>query len=353
MTGSKPRKPRAFTIDDPALGGEDDAWVDEAPPAHRDAADVSDGDAALPAATRADVATGIRWGSLFVASAMALAGLAFSLWFARFVSEALASDGVVGWLATSLIIVLSVAAVGLVVREAVGFVRLQRLERLREDGEAALRTGSATDEKDVAARVARLYAGRADLSWQLAEFREHRRDVNDPGDLLKLADRDVLAALDVQARRIILASAKRVAIVTAISPLALIDVLFVFFENVRMLRELATLYGGRPGFLGGLKLGRMVLTNLIAAGGIALTDDLLGQFLGQDLLRRLSAKLGEGAFNGALTARIGVAAIDITRPLPNIETTPVRVRDIVGELFKRDAAPEPSEDTPARVRSAV
>ena len=60
----------------------------------------------------------------------------------------------------------------------------------------------------------------------------------------------------------------------------------------------------------------MVFTHIVATGGVAMTDDLLGQFLGQDLLRRLSRRLGEGAFNGALTARIGMAAIDVIRPLP-------------------------------------
>ncbi len=46
----------------------------------------------------------------------------------------------------------------------------------------------------------------------------------------------------------------------------------------------------------------MVVTRIVATGGVAMTDDLLGQFLGQDLLRRLSRRLGEGVFNGALTA---------------------------------------------------
>ena len=72
------------------------------------------------------------------------------------------------------------------------------------------------------------------------------------------------------------------------------------------------------------------------------TDDLLGQFLGQDLLRRLSRRLGEGAFNGALTARIGTAAVDVMRPLPFLSARPVRVRDLLPELFRRgdERAPE-------------
>jgi putative membrane protein len=119
------------------------------------------------------------------------------------------------------------------------------------------------------------------------------------------------------------------------SPAALFAVLWVLVENVRLIRGLATLYGGRPGLLGTAKLGRMVFTHLVATGGVALTDDLLGQFLGQDLLRRLSRRLGEGLFNGALTARIGTAAIEVTRPLPFIEAKPVRARDFLLELTRR------------------
>ena len=102
-----------------------------------------------------------------------------------------------------------------------------------------------------------------------------------------------------------------------------------------MMRGLAALYGGRPGLIGALRLARLVVGHLVATGGIALTDDLIGQFIGQDVLRRLSRRLGEGAFNGALTARLGAAAIDVIRPLPFIEATPVRARDFVAEMFRR------------------
>jgi putative membrane protein len=116
--------------------------------------------------------------------------------------------------------------------------------------------------------------------------------------------------------------------------MVLIAVGYVAVENLRLLRGLAALYGGRPGLLGSLRLGRLVLAHIVATGGIALTDDLLGQFLGQDLLRRLSRRLGEGAFNGALTARIGIAAIEVIRPLPFLAAKPPRVRDILGAVLK-------------------
>jgi putative membrane protein len=143
-----------------------------------------------------------------------------------------------------------------------------------------------------------------------------------------------MAPIDREARLLITRSAKRVATVTALSPMVLIAVTFVLIENLRLLRKLAALYGGRPGFFGLLRLAQLVLTHMVATGGVALTDDLLGQFLGQDLLRRLSRRLGEGAFNGALTARIGIAAIDVIRPLPFLVARRPRVREVLAEALK-------------------
>ena len=87
-----------------------------------------------------------------------------------------------------------------------------------------------------------------------------------------------------------------------------------------MLRRLATLYGARPGTLSLLKLARMVVTHIVLTGGIALGDDLIHQVIGHGLTAKLSARLGEGLFNGALTTRIGIATIDVCRPLPYIES---------------------------------
>jgi putative membrane protein len=140
--------------------------------------------------------------------------------------------------------------------------------------------------------------------------------------------------LDGEARRLVTRAAKRVATVTALSPMALIAVAYVLIENLRLLRALATLYGARPGFAGVTRLARLVFTHIVATGGVAMTDDLVGQFLGQDLLHRLSRRLGEGAFNGALTARMGVTALEVIRPVPYRTTKPPRIRDVLAEALK-------------------
>jgi putative membrane protein len=330
------RQPRAFKLDDPAL-------ADSAKRASETTADFDAGldpepasGAAAPPMTapKLDVDAGIRWGALLFAALTAAATFALSLWFYRLVSVGLWTDDWIGWTMRALVAIAAVALVMLLLREIIGFGRLRRLSALKRDVTAALTERNVKAEQSATARILSLYAARPELRWHIQRLKTHLRDVHDPGALLALADRDLLAEIDGAARREITTSARRVATVTALSPMATLAVGFVAVENLRLLRRLASLYGGRPGFAGSIKLARRVIVHLVATGGIALTDDLLGQFVGQDLMRRLSQRLGEGAFNGALTARVGVAAIDVIRPLPFIEAAPVRVRAVLAEALK-------------------
>jgi putative membrane protein len=327
----EPRSPRAFSADDPALIEEPIA--PDGAPAEAGAATVKDGGLARP--TLANLGgRGLRWGLLLVSALAGAAFLGAAAWFARLVSAALVREDWLGWTTLALMLTAALAGAMLLLRELIGFFRLARLGRLKADVGAAIRDRDQRRERKAALRLAALYAGRPDLAWSVRRFREHARDVHDPGELLALADRDVVAPLDVEGRRLITRSAKRVATVTALSPMVLIAVGYVAVENLRLLRALATLYGGRPGFIGALQLANMVFGHIVATGGIAMTDDLLGQFLGQDILRRLSRRLGEGAFNGALTARIGIAAIEVIRPLPYLAAKPPRARDVLGEVLR-------------------
>jgi putative membrane protein len=328
-----PRQPRVFAPDDPDLIVDASPDIDSAPRDRAAAPDATGGNVARP--TLAEIGRrGLRWG---VVLAMALAGaasLSLVAWLARFVSAALARDDWIGWATLALLLTAALAALMIVLRELIGFARVSRLGHLKSEIAGAIAAGDRRKERLATERIARLYAGRRPLAWAVRRFRDHARDVRDPGELLTLLERDVVAPLDAEARRLVTRSAKRVATVTALSPMALIAVVYVLIENLRQLRALATLYGARPGFAGVVRLARLVFTHVVATGGVAMTDDLLGQFLGQDLLRRLSRRLGEGAFNGALTARIGVTALEVIRPVPFQVARPPRIRDVLAEALK-------------------
>lgn len=83
-----------------------------------------------------------------------------------------------------------------------------------------------------------------------------------------------------------------------------------------MIRRVAEVYGGRAGTLESWRLARSVFAHLVATGAVAVGDDLVGTVAGGGLLSRVSRRFGEGVVNGALTARVGVAAIEVCRPLP-------------------------------------
>jgi putative membrane protein len=279
-----------------------------------------------------DLGRGLRWGSILIGALGALIGLLASIWLYDYVLALIAREDWIGWAATGLIALAVFALLMLILREAAGLARLGRLGKIRHEADSAARQNDKALALDVADRLKRLYAGRHDVAWGLRRLAEHEHDIMDASELVRLTERSLVAPLDPYARTIVAASAKRVSVVTAVSPGALIDMLFVGAENLRMLRRLATLYGARPGTLSLLKLARMVVTHIVLTGGIALGDDVIQQAIGHGLTARLSARLGEGLFNGALTTRIGIAAIDVCRPLPYLESRRPRFRELVAEI---------------------
>jgi putative membrane protein len=337
------RAPAAFDLDDPKLS------IDR--PAPEPAPDDDTGIGTLapsPGGVRLSPRNrGTRWGAIFASACGALLSLAATLWFLRFITIAVERNDWLGWIAFSLLTIAAVALVMLIGREAFGYLRLRRLGRLRADAERALATRDLALERETMRRIVEPLAARPDLSWSLARLREHAHDVHDPGDLFRLADRNVMLALDGEARRLVASAARRVGVVSAMSPTALLTVSWVMIENLRLLRRLAGLYGGRPGFIGTARLARTVFVHIVATGGVALTDDLIGQFLGQDLLRRLSRRLGESVFNAAMIARVGAAAIEVIRPLPYLEAPRIRARDFIGEITRRRST-TPEETTAPR-----
>jgi putative membrane protein len=113
--------------------------------------------------------------------------------------------------------------------------------------------------------------------------------------------------------------------------LALADVAAALTSNLRVIRRIAEVYGGRSGFFGSWRLTRAVLSHLVATGAVAVAvgDDMLEPILGGSLLGKLSRRFGEGLVNGALTARLGVAAMEVCRPLPFTDVRRPKVRSII------------------------
>lgn len=237
-----------------------------------------------------------------------------ALW--DFVTGLFGRSDLLGWIATGLLGLFGAVTALIVLRELAALGRLRRVDRLQGDARHAAAEADLSAARNVVARLDRLYAARPDTAWGRARLAEARADVLDADGLLAVAERELLGSLDRAAQDEIASAARQVATVTAIVPIAFADLLTALTANVRMIRRIAEIYGGRSGTLGGWRLTRAVMAHLVATGAVAVGDDLIGSVAGGSVLGRVSRRFGEGVVNGALTARVGVAALEVCRPLP-------------------------------------
>lgn len=297
--------------------------LDSAPEAGPEAAaPVPDAGFALPEGRAMQVVATLgakrpsRLGKFFWSALLGLVGFIASLAAWNFVTGLLVANPVLGWIAFGLIGAVLLALLLIAMRELAAFYRLAQLDKVHRAAEAALVAGDLKGARDVLAQISALYAGRAELRLGREAMDRQRDELFDAASLFALAEAEMMTPLDLAASAEVEAAARQVATVTALVPLALADVIVALTANLRMIRRIAEVYGGRAGTLGSWRLTRAVMTHLVATGAVAIGDDLLGSALGGSVLSKLSRRFGEGVVNGALTARVGLAAMEVCRPLP-------------------------------------
>lgn len=219
-----------------------------------------------------------------------------------------------GWAVSAGLAAAVLLGLVLALREVVAVARLKRVDALRQTGLAASQDVAAA--RAYVARLDQFYGGRDDLAWGRARLAEQGAEVLDGDALIALAEEALLSPLDQRALQEVEAAARQVATVTALVPMALADVAVALLASLRMIRNVAQIYGGRSGFFSSWRLMRAVLAHLAATGAVAAGDDLLESVLGGSVLSKLSRRFGEGLVNGALSARVGIAAMEVCRPMP-------------------------------------
>ncbi|WP_050931086.1 YcjF family protein [Aestuariivita boseongensis] len=297
-------------------------------PAIADPAPLPQGDA-MQMAARLAARKPSRLARWFWGLLGALLGAVISVAAWDFVMGLLDRSPLLGWAVTVLLAAFLLVLAIIALRELAAFGRLKRMDDLQRAADEALAAGDLTAARATADRLVRLYAHRPETEWGRDRFAEAQADVFDASAMLDLAEAELLAPLDQMARREIEAAARQVATVTALVPLAMADVVAALAANLRMIRRVAEIYGGRSGVLGSWRLTRAVLTHLVATGAVAVGDDMLEPILGGSILGKLSRRFGEGLVNGALTARVGLAAMEVCRPLPFSPRRKPSVRGIV------------------------
>jgi putative membrane protein len=313
------------------------------PPFELDPTTVGSLEVVPPAAPAAPVAVepegGPRrfWLRLFLGAGAALLVALLGLEAYEFLAGLFERWPVLGAAFALLLVLVAAGALGILGRELADLRRLERAEQLRLEGERLIASEIHGQADAYLGRLEQLYRGRADLAERIARFEVQSSDALNDGEQLRLFGKTVLAPLDRQGRQLVIRGARDIGALTALSPLGVLDGLIVLWRTLSMLRAIARLYGVRPGAAASLRLLRRTLAHVLAAGAGELLSDAAIEAAGASLLSVLSARVGQGAVHGLLAARLGLAALQICRPLPFVEGELPSMKQLRTELLGGDA----------------
>ncbi|WP_323845571.1 TIGR01620 family protein [Microbulbifer magnicolonia] len=159
-------------------------------------------------------------------------------------------------------------------------------------------------------------------------------DYYDSSELLQHLEVSFLEALDQEAMRRIVRHATTTGALVGVSPFATIDILVALRQSLRMIDDVAQIYGVRPSVVVRWRLFKKVLA-LVAYSGASeyAVSELWPELVGDSMLSTLSARLGQGMGASLFMARIGLASMQSCRPIPFAE----KRRPRLGALTRRIA----------------
>jgi putative membrane protein len=192
-----------------------------------------------------------------------------------------------------------------------GLWRLRSAERLRRLIPSAL-AGELKQEIEAAATI---LARDPLLSGAVGNYRAVLEPHHTGRDALDLFSRFVLAPADQLAQAAIRRAAAQAFAINAISPTVLLDTFLFAARAMRLIREIAEIYGQRPGLAGTVHLLRRLAKGAGLVGAIDVVGGVIAQQLGGAVLERLSATAAESAYAAQKMARLGLIAMASCRPV--------------------------------------
>ncbi|HIF9167849.1 TPA: YcjF family protein [Photobacterium damselae] len=135
-------------------------------------------------------------------------------------------------------------------------------------------------------------------------------------EVMALYDKMVVSQQDKMARQLVARYSSEAAVMVALSPLAIADMLLVAWRNFRLIEQVANVYGVELGYWSRIRLVKLVLANMAFAGASEIATDIGTEVLSMDLAGRMSTRVAQGVGIGLLTGRLGLKTITLMRPLP-------------------------------------
>jgi putative membrane protein len=230
---------------------------------------------------------------------------------AQFVDGAFAHGTAIGVLAATAVAAGIGGAGYWLMAELRGLLRLRSAERLRR----LIPTALADELKEEIDAAAVILARDPLLGEAVRSYRAVLEPHHTGHDALELFSRFVLAPADRLAQAAIRRASAQAFAINAISPTVLLDTLLFAARALRLIREIAEIYGQRPGLAGTVHLLRRIVGGAGLVGAVDVVGGVIAQQLGGAVLERLSASAAESAYAAQKMARLGLVAMALCRPI--------------------------------------
>jgi putative membrane protein len=219
------------------------------------------------------------------------------------------------------------------VREISGLRQFKKQQKQQQTAKSILTQETTVDAKALCQRISSNLPcdlmSEHDEKWQNI-LQDEYNDV----EIIQLYSREVLAKVDDKALAEVAKFSTESVVLVALSPIALVDMMLVFWRNFRMINKISSLYGLKIGYWSRLKLIKQIFINMAYAGASELVVDLGADLLGADLLGKLSSRMAQGLGAGMLTSRLGLKTIALCRPIP-LEDNAIKMKHVRKEIVNQ------------------
>ncbi|MBF0614432.1 MAG: DUF697 domain-containing protein [Magnetococcales bacterium] len=285
------------------------------------------------------IRAGVRWRWFFWGVALLVGGLMLEQSI-LFLVEQFRLHPVAGLFFGGVVGLLLMLLATAIFQELTGLRALRAQEAVRHTAAQLMSGGSFGSAQPMIQRWLDQYGQRPELREAFDDFRALNQSHLGDQEMLELFSARAMRPLDETALRIIGRHAASAAMLSVVSPLALLDAMIFMWRNVRMMREIATVYGLRPGPMATIVLMRNLAEGMLAAGASELVARGAVEALGETLTSVAMAGAGQAATSALFTARIGLKCLHMCRPLPFPKADEPGLRHIRRELRAALAAPK-------------
>ena len=244
----------------------------------------------------------------------------------NFFAEGFAQSPIIAALYGALLAIISVIFGTTAFRELSALRQLSRREKVKSQVQDILNDNSKVDARKLCEKISKRLP--CDLT---NENGKNWADIVQPeytdAEVINLYSKEVLSAVDQKALDEVAKFSTESVVLIAISPVAIIDMMLIFWRNIRMINKIAGLYGLKLSYWSRIRLIKQVFINMAYAGASEIIADFGADLLGADLLGKLSGRMAQGLGAGMLTARLGLKTIKECRPIPFNQDAP-KLNDI-------------------------